>query len=50
MGEDVKEVKVKLSLCLAMYHRHAMKMHEGVSKSFRTESVTKYTFTTINTR
>jgi hypothetical protein len=25
-------------------------MYEGVSKSFRTESITKYTFTTINTR
>jgi hypothetical protein len=26
------------------------KVYEGVSKSFRTESVTKYTLTTINTR
>jgi hypothetical protein len=25
-------------------------IHEGVSKSFRTESITKYTLTTINTR
>jgi hypothetical protein len=25
-------------------------VHEGISKSFRTESITKYTLTTINTR
>jgi hypothetical protein len=25
-------------------------MYEGVSKSFRTESIEKYTLTTINTR
>jgi hypothetical protein len=28
----------------------SMCMHEGVSKSFRTESITKYTLTKINTR
>jgi len=27
-----------------------MKVYEGVSKSFRTKSITKYTLTTINTR
>jgi len=35
------------------FHRdallHTENMHEGVSKSFRTESITKYTLTTINT-
>jgi hypothetical protein len=28
----------------------AMKLHEHVSNSFRTESITKYTLTTMNTR
>jgi len=27
-----------------------VKIYEGVSKTFRTESITKYTLTTINTR
>jgi len=27
-----------------------MSVYEGVSKSFRTESITKYTLTTTNTR
>jgi hypothetical protein len=29
---------------------HSFRKYEGVSKSFRTESITKYTLTTINTR
>jgi hypothetical protein len=32
------------------YRLHLNKVYEGVSKSFRTESITKYTLTTINTR
>jgi hypothetical protein len=27
-----------------------VELYEGVSRSFRTESITKYTLTTINTR
>jgi hypothetical protein len=35
----------------ATFHfRKEHKIYEGVSKSFRTESITKYTLTTINTR
>jgi len=30
--------------------RRAKNAYEGVSKSFQTESITKYTLTTINTR
>jgi len=37
------EIKVKLSLCLTKHH--AMNIYEGISKRFRTESITKYTLT-----
>jgi len=42
------DVKLKLSLCLTKYD--AVKTYEDVSKSFRTESITKYNLTTMNAR
>jgi len=37
-------------VCLGYYTRTHVHAYEGVSKSFRIESITKYTLTTINTR
>jgi len=49
-GRGGEEKNSHVAQCYTDWAIKARTTHQGVSKSFRTESITKYTLTTINTR